>query len=110
MRKLIIGSREFQHRKLKEARDAGIDVVLRREFVTEVKAADDARTLDFTISTSDVDRYGDTIAADGWKLESYRKNPVVLWMHDNSLLPVAKAANVRIEEGKLKARAEFTPP
>jgi HK97 family phage prohead protease len=30
-------------------------------------------------------------------------------MHDNTMLPVGKASNVRIEDGALKARAEFTP-
>lgn len=83
---------------------------LRKAFVTECKAIDqEARSVDFVISTASVDRMGDTIAVDGWKLDTYRKNPVVLWAHDASELPVAKASNVRIEDGKLKARAEFVP-
>lgn len=109
MRKLIIGSREFERRKLQECKEAGIDVILRRDFDTEIKAADEGRAFDFCISTASVDRYGDTIAVEGWQLAAFRKNPVVLWMHDNNLLPVAKAVNVRIEDGKLKSRAEFTP-
>jgi hypothetical protein len=68
------------------------------------------RTLTFTISTSSVDRMGDTIKVDGWKLEQYRKNPVVLWAHDASLLPLAKATKVWTEGQKLKSIAEFTPP
>lgn len=81
---------------------------LRKGFVLEAKAIDEeARTIDFVISTAAVDRYGDTIAVDGWKLDAYRKNPVVLWAHDSSMLPVAKASYVRVEDGKLKARAEF---
>lgn len=110
MRKLIIGSHEFEGRKLRELAADGDEPVLRRALETEIKAAgEDSRALDFVISTASVDRYGDTIAADGWKLENFRKNPVVLWMHDNTMLPVGKAVNVRIEEGKLKARVEFTP-
>lgn len=95
---------------LRAAQKTGLFPKVRREFETEIKALDDSRQLDFTISTAAVDRYGDTVAVDGWKLENFRKNPVVLWMHDNSMLPVAKASNIRIEDGKLKARAEFTPP
>lgn len=85
---------------------------VRGGFNVEVKASDDAesRSLTFTISTPTVDRMGDTIAVDGWKLESFRKNPVVLWAHDAESLPVAKAPKVWIEGGKLKAEAEFTPP
>jgi len=83
---------------------------LRKAFVAECKAIDpETRSVDFVISTASVDRMGDTIAVDGWKLDTYRKNPVVLWAHDASELPVAKASNVRIEDGKLKARAEFVP-
>jgi HK97 family phage prohead protease len=83
---------------------------LRKAFVAECKAIDpETRSVDFVISTASVDRMGDTIAVDGWKLDNYRKNPVVLWAHDASELPIAKASNVRIEDGKLKARAEFVP-
>ena len=32
----------------------------------------------FVLSTDDVDRHGDVIAADGWVLNSYRTNPVLL--------------------------------
>lgn len=83
---------------------------VRQAFDTEIKAgADDSRSMIFTISTSSVDRMGDTIAVDGWKLANYRKNPVVLWGHDAAMLPVARANKVWIEDGKLKADAEFTP-
>lgn len=106
---------EFKIAALDAATDADAapisDARVRASFDTEVKAEESAtRSLLFTISTASVDRMGDTIAVDGWKLEAYRKNPVVLWAHDSSMLPVAKAPNVWMEEGKLKATAEFTPP
>lgn len=76
----------------------------------EVKVGSgDSRTLTFTISTATVDRAGDTIAVEGWKLENYRKNPVVLWGHDSADFPVAKATKVWIEDGKLMATADFVP-
>lgn len=90
--------------------DADKDSAIRASFDTEVKAGDgDSRTVTFTISTDSVDRMGDTIAIDGWKLEAYRKNPVVLWAHDSTSLPVAKAPKLWTEKTKLKADAEFTP-
>ena len=78
-------------------------------FACEVKQSGD-HALDFTISTASVDRMGDTIAVDGWKLDRFLKNPVVLWAHDSGELPVGKASNVRIDGGALKASVEFTPP
>lgn len=82
----------------------------RRDYTATIKAGEGAsRSMTFTISTAAVDRMGDTVAVEGWKLENYRKNPVVLWAHDSSSLPVAKAPRVWIEDGALKAEAEFTP-
>lgn len=88
-----------------------VDPRIRASFDTEVKASeeDGKRTLLFTISTASVDRMGDTIALEGWKLENYRKNPVVLWAHDASSLPVAKSIKIWTEDNKLKSEAEFTP-
>jgi hypothetical protein len=75
-----------------------------------VKAGEgESRTLTFTISTSSVDRMGDTIAVSGWKLDAYRKNPVVLWGHDSADFPVAKTTKLWIEGEKLKAESEFIP-
>lgn len=79
-------------------------------FDTSVKAGEgDSRSLTFTISTGAVDRMGDTVDPNGWQLENYRKNPVVLWAHDSSSLPVARAPKIWVDKGALKAEAEFTP-
>ncbi len=79
-------------------------------FGTEIKAGEgDSRAMTFTISTAALDRQDDTIAVDGWKLDNYRKNPVVLWAHDSSSLPVGKAPKVWMAGGKLQAETEFTP-
>lgn len=110
MRKLIIAGGEHCRRQLKDCAETGTTPVMRRDFSTEVKAVEgDARAVDFVISTAAVDRYGDTVAVEGWDLKNFRNNPVVLWMHDNTMLPVGKASNVRVEDGALKARVTFTP-
>jgi hypothetical protein len=91
---------------------AGAGVPIRAGVSSTVKAVGDdpeSRILEFTISTASVDRYGDTIAVDGWELENYKKNPVVLWAHDNDSLPVAKCTKIFIEGGALKALTDFTP-
>jgi len=33
----------------------------------------------------------DTIKQDGWKLDNFRNNPVILWGHDKYCLPIGKA-------------------
>jgi len=58
-------------------------------------------------STETVDRDGDILLANGWKLKNYRKNPVVLWGHDANNLPIAKAKDIKAENGKLAFRPQF---
>lgn len=90
-----------------ETPDASLS--LRKDYIAEIKAAPDARTIDFTISTGSVDRDRDTIAAEGWKLAAFKKNPTVLWAHDYSMPPVARASKIHVEDNALKATAEFAP-
>jgi HK97 family phage prohead protease len=76
----------------------------------EGKAADDvSRTFTFTISSATPDRMGDTVAVEGWRLENYKRNPVVLWGHDGTMLPVGRATRVWVQNGKLKATAQLAP-
>jgi HK97 family phage prohead protease len=65
----------------------------------------------FTASTEGVARDGLVISADGWKLEHYRKNPVVLWAHDylGRNLPIGKAVNVAVDGKRLVADVQFDP-
>lgn len=106
-----MGKKLVTEQAFREAVRAGraeADAELRKAFTVEVKAsADGDRQIDFVISTDQVDRMSDTIAVDGWQLANFRKNPVVLWAHDSGALPVGRASNIRIEDGKLKATAEF---
>lgn len=67
----------------------------------------DNRTVEFVLSTASEDRGGDTIAQDGWRLENYKKNPVILWGHDQRIPPIGRGHNVRVSKGILKADIEF---
>lgn len=66
-------------------------------------SGDPAREYTFTISSNAIDRAGDTVNASGWRLDNYRRNPVVLWAHDGKLMPVGRSTKVWIEGNKLKA-------
>ncbi len=63
----------------------------------------------FVLSTSSVDRQNDSISAAGWQLSAYRRNPVILFAHDASQLPVARSAATYVVGGNtLKGVARFT--
>jgi len=54
-----------------------------------------ANEYDIVISTDAVDRDGDIIEVDGWEIDNYLANPVVLWAHDYRGVPVGRALEVR---------------
>ena len=72
----------------------------------------EGRQLLLAISSETVDRDTDSIAVDGWKLEQYRKNPVVLFGHhywNNEAPVVGRSLAEFVDKGKLKSLMEFTP-
>ena len=88
----------------------GEELALWKYMLPEIKATNEERTLEFVISDGGVDRDGDTIAIKGWDLKAFRKNPVVLFAHNSYAPPIGKASNIKIEDDKLVARAEFLNP
>ena len=63
----------------------------------------------FAISTEDVDRHGDVLAVDGWRLESYLQNPVFLWAHDYARPVIGRAARVWKGARELLAEMDWAP-
>ena len=63
--------------------------------------------LTFVASTGAVDRHGDTVAPEGWRLDAYRENPVVLWAHDYRRPAIGRTQSVWRDGGALLARLEF---
>lgn len=85
-------------------------VGVRKQMIAPIdQIGGDQRALRFTISTAAVDREQDRIALAGWDLANFRRNPVVLWGHDASRLPIGRAFDLRIEDAALKASVEFIP-
>lgn len=80
-----------------------------KEFVEQTKAATDTGTFEVIISTSDMDRQGESVNQNGWDLEYYKKNPVVLWGHDYYSLPIGVCDSIELVEGKLIAKGRFAP-
>lgn len=63
--------------------------------------------VDFVASTEAYDRMGDSIKLDGWELDRFRKNPVILFGHDYYSFPVGKAVDVAVRNGALMVKIKF---
>ena len=62
----------------------------------------------FILSDESVNSYGFWVKTVGIDLKQFKKNPVMLYDHRQySLMPIGKWTNIRIEDGKLLADAEF---
>ena len=72
----------------------------------EQRAAD---LVTFVLSTDEVDRHGDVVCPDGWRLAAYRENPVLLWAHDYRHPAIGRAVSVWMEPHRLLAKVEFAP-
>ena len=66
-------------------------------------AAAGGNGLEFVLSDATVDRYGDSIVAKGWDLESFRKNPIALFGHSHDY-PIGFWSDLRVDGGKLLGR------
>ena len=83
--------------------------IQRKQFPTVIRAMGD-RMVSAIISMETPDRDGDMIACDGWQLANYQRNPVIMWGHDYSEPPIARATSIEVVGGSLRAGIEFPPP
>lgn len=67
------------------------------------------RLLKFVVSTGVLNRNNHRVNPQGWVLDAYRKNPVALWAHDDTMLSLGMATDVSIGEAELVAEILFTP-
>ena len=79
------------------------------EFVRAEKEEESKSPMTFVISNEEVDRHGDVVLAQGWRLQPYLRNPVFLWAHDYTRPVIGRALSVWNEPGQLLARMEFAP-
>lgn len=59
------------------------------------------RVVHVVASTGVVDRHGESVNPNGWKLENFQANPVVLVAHDFYSLPVGKVIKSWVEDNAL---------
>lgn len=75
----------------------------------DAAAAANVKGYPVVASTGDVDRHGDIVMPDGWQLDAYRANPVVLWAHDYRQPAIGRAPAVWRAGRALLASIEFAP-
>jgi hypothetical protein len=70
---------------------AYLDTPETKEFIEKMKAdGEDSGRFEVVISTADQDRQGEIVDQKGWDLAHYKNNPIVLWGHNYTGLPIAK--------------------
>lgn len=69
---------------------------------------DEGRDLEYVLSTSSTDRYGDQIDVAGWQLDKFNRNPVCLFSHDANF-PVGRWQGVSVRGGALRGHLELAP-
>lgn len=67
------------------------------------------RRMTFAVATGDTNRNHWQLNPQGWEFANYLNNPVMLWAHDDTKLPIAKAEKVWVDGDMLKVVALFTP-
>jgi phage head maturation protease len=85
------------------------EALSRAATITRDTTSTETRSIRFVASDESVDRYGDIIRADGWKLDNFKKNPVLLFGHNSRDLPIGKVSEVGVVGKQLEATAEFMP-
>lgn len=69
----------------------------------------DNEAFHWIMSTFDLDRDLEQVDPDGWELENYLRNPVVLWSHDYRMPAIGHAENVNTENKVLSGDIIFNP-
>jgi hypothetical protein len=76
---------------------------------TRAVADENAREITFVASDESVDSYGDIVRANGWQLDRFRANPVLLFAHNNHEPPIGHVPHIGVEGTELIARVRFLP-
>jgi len=79
-----------------------------KEYAAAIKSVDEEeRSITALVSTGEQDRVGEYIPPEEWKLMNYEKNPVILWAHNYSQPPVAKALWTKTDKKGLIQKIQF---
>ena len=83
----------------------GEEMIIKSLQIQKLKNDSGSEKFSFVASTDSVDRYND-IVAQNWSLDAYKRNPIVLFNHNQQALPIGRGA-VRVENNQLLIDVEF---
>jgi len=86
--------------------DKQLGIQTTKAYVKEIGEEDNGYVIGIA-STSDVDRDGDIIDADGWLTDDFNRNPVWLYAHDTKQLPIGIIKQTWQEDNTLMFRGDF---
>jgi HK97 family phage prohead protease len=75
--------------------------------VGDAVPGDADRIIRYTFSTPAIARDMHTVAADAWQTEAFMRNPVFLWAHDDSSLPIGRVVSITTAADKLVGAVEY---
>jgi len=75
----------------------GLVMKVNEDFTLEVAVA----------STGIKDRQGEIIEPTAWRLDNFKRNPVLQWAHDYRSLPIGRVEDIAIEETRLIFKPRF---
>ena len=78
---------------------------MRFKSIKALETAQD-KPIKFVASTATPDRYGDVVDQKGWDLSAYNRNPVVLFNHNPTQMPIGKG-KAYVENEQLMLEVEF---
>lgn len=85
------------------------DGLVRRSEGLRVRRVDTAkRTALFVASDESLDSHEEVLEQD-WRLDRFRKNPTILWAHDQEQLPIGRGLSAEVVDGELQINVEFAP-
>src|SRR6185436_6180431 len=83
-----------------------MDLIRKREVAAPPPAADPR---EFVMSDGSIDRMGDVIEPDGWRLDRFQRNPIALFNHDPAF-PIGTWRDVGVRKGRLTGRLDLMEP
>lgn len=86
-----------------------------RNFLTTSVRSIDAEKFQIkhVVNTNTLDRYGTVVLPKGANVENFRKNPVVLWLHNSDGVtpgvPIGRCVGMEIKDEAIEVTTEFNP-
>ncbi len=84
------------------------DLVRRSEGLRVRRIDVERRTALFVASDESLDSHEEILEQD-WRLERFRKNPTILWAHDQEQLPIGRGLSAEVVGGELQVDVQFAP-